>query len=350
MDHDLLRAESLLTQRNGRLGWKGTPALLRDAARAGLAAADACWTRVAPRLVPDAPTLVVLALHALCRTRAEVHDPHLAPGQRLCIDDLRALVAAAQESGYEFVSPEQVDRGLAADGRYAMLTFDDGYFNNALALPVLDEFRVPAAFFVSSRHVLTGTGFWWDALHREMARRGASRDTRRAATREAKALPPALIMPWLQARFGASVLRPHGDSDRPFAPAELTAFARHQWVHIGNHTADHAILTRCAAHEVREQIEGCQSELAALTGRQPIAIAYPNGNHSPAVIEAARATGLRLAFTVRPRSNALRPGGHPDLMRMGRFYFEGGGDVRRAFLACRSGIVPSLLVRDLLQA
>ena len=101
---------------------------------------------------------------------------------------------------------------------------------------------------------------------------------------------------------------------------------------------------------MREQIEGCQSELAALTGRQPIAIAYPNGNHSPAVIEAARATGLRLAFTVRPRSNALRPGGHPDLMRMGRFYFEGGGDVRRAFLACRSGIVPSLLVRDLLQA
>lgn len=37
-------------------------------------------------------------------------------------------------------------------------------------------------------------------------------------------------------------------------------------------------------------------------------------------------------------------------MRMGRFYFQGGSDAGRVFLACRSGVVPSLLVRDLLQA
>lgn len=350
MDHDLLRAGPPPSTRQERGERQGTAAWARNAARAALAAADACWTRAAPRLVLDAPALVVFALHALCRTRAELDDPSLAPGQSLCLDDLRALVGAAQASGYEFVSPEQVNHGLAAGGRYAMLTFDDGYFNNSLALPVLEEFQVPAAFFISSGHVLEGKGFWWDALHRQTAKRGASRDTRRALTREAKALPPELIEPSLHSRFGASVLRPHGDGDRPFAPSELAEFARHPWVHIGNHTADHAILTRCAPRQLRAQIERCQSELAALTGREPIAIAYPNGNCSPAVIEAARAAGLRIAFTVRPRRNALRPGGHADLMRIGRFYFQGGTDAARAFVACRSGFVPSLAVRDLLQA
>lgn len=314
-----------------------------------LAAADACWTRVVPRFVRETPTLVVLALHALCRARAELRNPNLAPGQNLCLDDLRELVASAQESGYAFVSPEQVDRGLAGDGRYAMLTFDDGYFNNALALPVLDEFQVPAAFFVCSRHVLDGKAFWWDALYREMARRGASRATRNAAIREAKALPPARIEPWLQARFGAGVLRPQGDADRPFTPAELADFALHPRVHIGNHTADHAILTRCEPGEVREQIEVCQSELTALTGRVPIALAYPNGDHSPTVIRAARAAGLRIGFTVRPRRNAVRRAGHPEQMHISRFYIRGGSHVGREFHACSSGFVPSQFVRNLLQ-
>lgn len=346
MKRDLLRPDAPVA------AWPAPAAmpLLRGVARATLAAADACWAALAPKLVRDGSGLVVFALHSLCRTRAELQDPNLAPGQNLCLDDLRALVAAAQESGCVFVSPEQADRGLAAGGRYAMLTFDDGYFNNTLALPVLNEFQVPAAFFVSSRHVLEGKGFWWDALHRELARKGVSRHSRQAATREAKALPAGRVEPWLQARFGAGVLRPHGDSDRPFTPAELAAFARHPWVHIGNHTADHAILTCCSPDEVRAQIERCQSDLAALTGQAPIAITYPNGNHSPAVVEAACAAGLRIGFTVQPRKNALRVGGHPDLMRLGRFYLQGGANARGEVFACSSGFVPSLLVRDLLQA
>ena len=41
-----------------------------------------------------------------------------------------------------------------------MLTFDDGYYNNHLALPVLEEFDVPALFFISTNHVKQQKCFW----------------------------------------------------------------------------------------------------------------------------------------------------------------------------------------------
>ena len=42
--------------------------------------------------------------------------------------------------GYTFVAPADVLRGLDPAGKYALLTFDDGYYNNRLA-------RQPACFY-----------------------------------------------------------------------------------------------------------------------------------------------------------------------------------------------------------
>lgn len=46
----------------------------------------------------------------------------------------------------------------------AVVTFDDGYEDNALfAKPVLEEFQVPAIFFLTSGVIGQGQ-FWWDEL------------------------------------------------------------------------------------------------------------------------------------------------------------------------------------------
>jgi peptidoglycan/xylan/chitin deacetylase (PgdA/CDA1 family) len=321
---------------------------LRRLAAAGLGAADALCGLLTPRWVRETPGLIVFALHALCARRPQVHDAALAPGQSVCVDDLRALLAEVRRHGYEVVAPEQVAAGLPPSGKYAMLTFDDGYFNNTLALPVLEEFDVPAAFFVTSSHVLEGKGFWWDAVSRELAQAGIGRCAAQAELARLKQLPPQEIEAVVQRRFGAAALRPRGDSDRPFTPQELAQFARHPHVRIGNHTADHAILTRCSPDEVRSQIERSQETLRALTGTAPVAIAYPNGNHSPLVVQAARAAGLRVGFTVQAAKNRLGagPGG---AMHLGRFYFHGRPDAAREFEACRGGFVPSRMVHNLRQ-
>lgn len=327
----------------------GRPALwVRRLVRAGLGAADAVSRLLTPRFVRESPGLIVFALHALCATRSQLHDQALATGQSVCLDDLRQLLAAVREGGYRWVAPEEVADGLASDAKHAMLTFDDGYFNNVLALPVLEEFGVPATFFISSAYVLEGKAFWWDAVSRELARVGSGQRATQAELARLKQMAPRDIEAAVQARFGAGALQPRADGDRPFTAAELADFARHRHVHIGNHTADHAILTHCEPDEMRAQIERAQQALRAITGRAPIAIAYPNGNHSPPVAQAARAAGLRVGFTVRPSKNRLGAGS-ADPMHLGRFYFQAQPDVAREFASCRGGFVPSRVVRHLRQ-
>lgn len=319
--------------------------LLRRIARGGLGLVDTVCARVSP----ERPGLVILALHSLCSTQSQVDDTTLAQGLNVSVEDFSALVEAMLESGYTAVSPREVAEGLEPSGKYAMLTFDDGYFNNVLALDVLERYQVPATFFVSSNHVLEQKAFWWDSLNRELVKTGLSDHARIVEIRKVKKLSAEGIDAYLQRNFGANALRPHSDRDRPFTRAELMSFARHKWVHLGNHTSDHAILTGCTPQEMARQIQGCQDVLTELAGYAPIAIAYPNGNHSPAVVEAALAAGLRIGLTVQPRKNRLPLDGPARLMTLGRFYFY-GGDARAEFAKYRSGLMPSQFVKKLVAA
>ena len=45
------------------------------------------------------------------------------------------------------------------------MTFDDGFRNNAeVAVPILRKYRVPAVFFVCSRHATPGRYLWFSYL------------------------------------------------------------------------------------------------------------------------------------------------------------------------------------------
>jgi peptidoglycan/xylan/chitin deacetylase (PgdA/CDA1 family) len=201
-----------------------------------------------------------------------------------------------------------------------MLTFDDGYYNNVHALPVLRELGVPAVFFISTDHVRDNRCFWWDVLYRERIVRGSSA---RHVYHEAigmKSLRTEEIEARLAARFGPDAFRPRGDIDRPFALAELAEFARNPQVHLGNHTAHHAILTNYAPEEARQQIHRAQDALRAMTGAAPIAIAYPNGAVNAGILAASRDAGIRVGFTVRPEKTRLPVvPGSDRLLRVGRF-------------------------------
>ena len=322
--------------------------VLRHAARTGLALADSvCWP-LSRRLVREAPSLITVALHSLSSTVSRTADPALAPDLNVSVAELRQLVEIVLESGYTIVSPGEVDAGLDPGGRYVMLTFDDGYFNNVLALDVLAEFRIPATFFISSNHVLEQKAFWWDALNRELVKAGASGQQRDDELRKVKRMRVDSLDAYLHQRFGAAALRPEGDDDRPFTATELASFARHPWVHLGNHTSDHAILTHCSLAEMRRQLQDCQEVLTGIAGYAPIAVSYPNGNYSPAVVEAARAAGLRVGLTVRPHRNRL-PLSTSDLMALGRFFYHGDNCPRQQFARWRSGFVPTHLIKTLMR-
>lgn len=296
---------------------------------------------------PANGSLVGVIFHALSERSARPGSSTLAPNLAVPVPVFRAFVEHMLELGYTVVSPEQIDAGLDPAGRFLAITFDDGYFNNSLALEVLEEFRVPASFFVSSGHVQAGRAFWWDALSRELSRNPADGPKLRAETERLKVLGNGEAERSLCARFGAAFLRPCGDEDRPFTPRELAQFAASPWVHLGNHTRDHAILTSCTPEEGLQQILSCQQALEDMAGQRPVAIAYPNGNTSQAVVETAVQAGLRVGFTVRPHRTPV-PLTSEARMSIGRFFFHGEKDVRRQCRMFAAPFVPSLALKSLM--
>jgi peptidoglycan/xylan/chitin deacetylase (PgdA/CDA1 family) len=324
--------------------------MLKAIAREGLNAADGLCLATEKLAGERTGMLITVLFHSLYPDRTHLGDPALAPNQDITVPVFRSFVAAMLDAGYTVVTPAEVDAGLDEAGRHLMITFDDGYFNNTLALAVLQEFRVPATFFISTGHVRAGKAFWWDAFSRSLASIGITGAAQRREIERVKQRPTEAIEAELLRRFGERVLQPRGDLDRPFTPGELRQFAASPWVHLGNHTRNHAILTRCAPQDIGPHIADCQRDLAEWTGRRPIAIAYPNGNHSPAVVRAAGEAGLRLGFTVVPKPALLPLAAAAERMSIGRFLLHGQRDVRRQCRMFGARAVPSHWVQRLLHS
>jgi peptidoglycan/xylan/chitin deacetylase (PgdA/CDA1 family) len=264
--------------------------------------------------------LLAFLFHSLFRNEREIALNHVDPLQHTTVDQFRTFVAYYLEHDYQFIGPDDLLGGLRPGGKYALISFDDGYFNNALALPILDDYRIPAVFFISTDHVSRNKCFWWDVLYRERIARGATPAQVYAEGGRLKSLTTERIEHKLVAAFGAEAFQPRGDIDRPFTPDELRALARIPSVRLGNHTANHAILTNYSPDEARSQIARAQESLTAMTGVCPCAIAYPNGSWSEQVERICGELGLKVGFTVRPSKNTLPiDPGSPSRLRLGRF-------------------------------
>lgn len=310
-------------------------------------ATDTAVARLALAVARERDALMSFLFHSLFADEREIAAHHVDPLQRTTVSQFRQFIEHYLEHGYRFVSPADVLKGLDACGKYALISFDDGYFNNARALPVLREFNVPATFFIATDHVQQNKCYWWDVLYRERAAQGASHDR---IYREAVALKCNRTEDMerdLSSRFGPRAFVPRNDLDRPFTPAELRDFAADPHVTLGNHTAGHAILTNYTPEQVRAQVSGAQAALREMTGVTPTAIAYPNGAHNAEVVRICREVGLKVGFTTRPEKSDLPlADGAPGLMRLGRFATHGDSPIVRQCRTYRSDLLIYGVFRD----
>lgn len=268
--------------------------------------------------------LVSLLFHSLFIDKAEIARNLIHPTQHTTVAHFRQVLTYYREQGYRFIRPSQLRGKLDPHGKYALISFDDGYFNNTRALPILEEFDAPAAFFIATENVLRGKSYWWDVHWRGSAAGGMPDAAIVRDGRALKSMTTEQIEEELSRRFGTGAFQPCGDLDRPFTPEELREFGRHPLVELGNHTANHAILINYSAAAAREQIAGAQQSIERMTGVRPTAIAYPNGAHSAKVIAWCVEAGLQIGFTVRPRKSSLPiSAGTPAAMRIGRFMPDG---------------------------
>jgi len=261
--------------------------------------------------------------HALFNDEKEINSNLVNPRQVITVQKFRNFIEYFMNHDYVFISPNDILKGLKSYKKYALITFDDGYFNNKHALPILEEYNIPAVFFVSTDHIMHNKCFWPDVLYREMIQRGSSLNDFEIELQRLMSNTTEDIEKYVMSLFGKKVFRPICDLDRPFSPSELSDFEKERNVFIGNHTCAHAILTNCSSKEIKLQIQNAQNIIYDLTGIKPIIISYPHGKYSDEIIRISKEIGLKLGVTTKHRKNYLpidmKKG---DSMLLGRFSFR----------------------------
>src|ERR1022692_3145351 len=82
-------------------------------------------------------SLITIFVHGIFMDAAEIEHNLAYPQQRLTVEHLERAIKYFQSAGYRFVSPAEIINGLDCQGKHVLLTFDDGYFNNQRALPLM---------------------------------------------------------------------------------------------------------------------------------------------------------------------------------------------------------------------
>ena len=227
---------------------------------------------------------------------------------------------------FRIVHPDDFEQeSLPASGKRkpaVVLTFDDGFANNAtIVRPILEDLQIPALFFISTRHLQPGRYLWF--IHARALFTLWSADMVRLLGRTWKLGLPAARQQALGAFMKATRNAPIEEIYRDLAqyPVELytppevieqelrgmtegevAAASRSHLIVIGAHSCNHPYLTTCTTHQLAEEIVGAKATLERICGRTITMFAYPAGDYDVAVASAIRRFGFTLAFTVNPHT------------------------------------------------
>jgi peptidoglycan/xylan/chitin deacetylase (PgdA/CDA1 family) len=202
-----------------------------------------------------------------------------------------------------------------------IITFDDGYADNLTqALPILEEFQIPATFFICPSVIDNQQEFWWDELERllfqaqdyppefngSFQNRNFHVSTR---TQTERATFNAHLQPYLkslsplnqqallqQIRDWARQPKIRRESHRGMSRAELTQLAAHPLVTIGAHTMTHPVLSQLNRAEQEQEIIGSQKTLSTWLSRSIEHFSYPFGrqeDYNRDSVEICRTAGFK---------------------------------------------------------
>jgi peptidoglycan/xylan/chitin deacetylase (PgdA/CDA1 family) len=226
-------------------------------------------------------------------------------------------------SQLEVITPDDIPRVVAnGSGRYALITFDDGYRDNYdTVFPILKSEGVPATFFIATGFVDVPQLPWWDeiAWMVRMSRKdrvelpgwtllpvsfGESdrEEAVRTLLRVYKAMPAETTGRYLDAIAEAT------RSGRCGTDASLGLWMtwdmlremRASGMTVAGHTVNHHVLARAPLAKQREEILGCATRLAEEMHEPMRYFSYPVGgpNTFDSITQnCLREAGVRYAFS-----------------------------------------------------
>lgn len=237
------------------------------------------------------------------------------------------------------------DEGVSPTRLTVAITFDDGYENNArYAAPLLEQYGLPATFFVTGLNA-TGTDILWadfldiaaalaplgtiESLGRRFKRsaggefcciesgKGLGAILRQSGFAEKKAVIDDFLKHMPDFRRDGR----YDDYWRLMSDEQIRQVSKSRLIEIGSHGFYHNNLGNIDLADAREELRLSKAYLEELMQKPVTAVAYPDGSYSRAVVDAAESLGFKHQLAVDYR--------HP----------EDAGDPR---IRSRFGIYPSV--------
>jgi peptidoglycan/xylan/chitin deacetylase (PgdA/CDA1 family) len=268
----------------------------------------------------------ILMLHHVRPPRSDAFQPNrLLEVSPAFLDD---VLASLRRARIDLVSLDEMQRRLNESdfrNRFACLTFDDGYRDNAqYALPILQRYDAPFALYVPTSFPDRLGELWWLALEAVIAARprvalamdGKERRFDCKETDDKYALYDMLYW-WLRgrdsedelravvrdlaARYGVDVAALCGDLCMTWG--EIEELAQDPLVTIGAHTVNHVMLRKASDAAARNEMALSAAVIEAALGQRPRHFAYPVGDPTsagPRDFKLAAELGFATAVTTRP--------------------------------------------------
>jgi peptidoglycan/xylan/chitin deacetylase (PgdA/CDA1 family) len=110
--------------------------------------------------------LLVFTFHGFFESEKQKDLSHIDPQNNMTVQQFVDFLDYFLGHNYKFISPVDLVSGLENDQSYAMLTFDDGYFNNISAIEILEKYKIPALFFITTKNIIGNKSYWWDIIYK----------------------------------------------------------------------------------------------------------------------------------------------------------------------------------------
>jgi peptidoglycan/xylan/chitin deacetylase (PgdA/CDA1 family) len=227
------------------------------------------------------------------------------------------------KSQLDVITPDDIPRVVASGrGRYALITFDDGYRDNyETAFPILKSEGVPATFFIATGFVDSPRVPWWDEIAWMVRTSGQDRigpfrwlparilldEPDRAGAiqtllRAYKAMPAESTGRFLDAIAEATCTgRCSADVGLSFWMTwDMLREMKSAGMTVAGHSVTHPILARTSIERQREEILGCGTRLAEEMGEPMKYFSYPVGgptSFNSVTQDCLREAGVRYAFS-----------------------------------------------------
>lgn len=198
-----------------------------------------------------------------------------------------------------------------SSGRFNIcLSFDDGFANNhKYVLPLLEQYQVPAAFFITGTRE-TGDDVLWNDLLAIAGKYGPHRlklsngeyikrsDNSYYAPHTGELLADILRRcNYEEKQEAMEYLRPYkikapGEYWMQMTKDQIRELSASKWVTVGSHSCYHDDMGIMPAVAAGEDMKRSKQFLEGLTGKSIKAFAFPYGSYTSAAVREAKAAGF----------------------------------------------------------